>query len=61
MKISLVVAGFMALLVCPALAAEEFFVVQNEKGSCKVSNKGRWRKQADRDGRLRYGRGGEGS
>ena len=39
MKISLVVAGFMALLVCPALAAEEFFVVQNEKGNCKVSNK----------------------
>ena len=39
MKISLVVAGFMALLVCPALAAEEFFVVQNEKGNCKISNK----------------------
>ena len=39
MKISLVVAGFMALLVSPALAAEEFFVVQNEKGNCKISNK----------------------
>ena len=38
MKISLVVAGFMALLVCPALAAEEFFVVQNEKGNCKIAN-----------------------
>ena len=32
MKIYLFAAGFMALLVCPALAAEEFFVVQNEKG-----------------------------
>ena len=40
MKIYLVVAGLMALLVGPALAAEEFFVVQNpETGSCKVSNK----------------------
>ena len=40
MKIYLVAAGFMALLVCPALAAEEFFVVQNpETKNCKVSNK----------------------
>ena len=31
MKIDLVAAGFMALLVCPALAAEEFFVVQNPR------------------------------
>ena len=39
MKVYLVAAGFMAFLVCPALAAEEFFVVQKAKGNCKVSNK----------------------
>src|SRR6476620_11495222 len=37
------------------------FVVQNEKGNCKIKQKGRRTKQADRDSRLRYGRGGEGS
>ena len=39
MKIYLLAAGLLALLVVPAMAAEEFFVVQNpETGQCKVSN-----------------------
>jgi hypothetical protein len=29
----------MALLVCPALAAEEFFVVQNEKVTARSQTK----------------------
>ena len=62
MKISLIAASLMMFVIGSALAAEEFFVVQNEKGKLQdLKQKGRWRKQADRDGRLRHGRGGEGS
>ena len=40
MKIYLVAASLMAFFVGSALAAEEFYVVQNPKtGSCKISNK----------------------
>ena len=40
MKTYLIAAAFTAILVVPAIAAEEFFVVQNpETGNCKVSNK----------------------
>jgi hypothetical protein len=40
MKTYLLAAGLTALLIAPAVAAEEFFVVQNpETGNCKVSNK----------------------
>jgi len=39
MRINLLAAGLMALLIGPAVAAEEFFVVQNpETKNCKVSN-----------------------
>jgi hypothetical protein len=39
MKTYLLAAGLTALLIVPAIAAEEFFVVQNpETGNCKVSN-----------------------
>jgi hypothetical protein len=40
MKFHLLAASLMAILVSAAVAAEEFYVVQNPKtGSCKVSNK----------------------
>lgn len=40
MKIYLLAVCLMTLLVGPAIAAEEFFVVQNpDTGNCKVSNK----------------------
>lgn len=40
MKIYLLAVCLMTLLVGPAIAAEEFFVVQNPNtGNCKVSNK----------------------
>jgi hypothetical protein len=40
MKAYLLAASVMALLVTPAFAAEEFYVVKNPKtGSCKISNK----------------------
>ncbi|MGC1711697.1 MAG: hypothetical protein WA717_08895 [Methyloceanibacter sp.] len=39
MRINLLAAGLMALLIGPAVAAEEFFVVQNpETKNCKISN-----------------------
>ena len=39
MRINLLAAGLMALLIAPAVAAEEFFVVQNpETKNCKISN-----------------------
>jgi hypothetical protein len=40
MKLHLLAASLMALFVSAAVAAEEFYVVQNPKtGSCKISNK----------------------
>jgi hypothetical protein len=40
MKSHLLAASLMPLLFTAALAAEEFYVVQNPKtGSCKISNK----------------------
>jgi hypothetical protein len=40
MKSHLLAASLMPLLFTTALAAEEFYVVQNPKtGSCKISNK----------------------
>jgi hypothetical protein len=40
MKIRLLAASLMSLLITPAIAAEEFYVVQNPKTkSCKISNK----------------------
>jgi hypothetical protein len=40
MKICLLAASLMAFLITAAVAAEEFYVVQNPKTkSCKVSNK----------------------
>jgi hypothetical protein len=40
MKIRLLAASLMAFLVTAAVAAEEFYVVQNPKTkSCKISNK----------------------
>jgi hypothetical protein len=40
MKAFLLTVSVMALMVAPAFAAEEFYVVKNPKtGSCKISNK----------------------
>jgi hypothetical protein len=40
MKPFLLTVSVMALMVAPAFAAEEFYVVKNPKtGSCKISNK----------------------
>jgi hypothetical protein len=40
MKVYLFAASLMALLFTPAIAAEEFYVVQNpDTGNCKISNK----------------------
>ena len=40
MKIRLLAASLMAFLFTAAVAAEEFYVVQNPKtGNCKISNK----------------------
>jgi hypothetical protein len=40
MKTRLLAASLMACLVSTAVAAEEFYVVQNPKtGNCKISNK----------------------
>jgi hypothetical protein len=40
MKVCLLTASLMAFLISAAVAAEEFYVVQNpDTGNCKVSNK----------------------
>jgi hypothetical protein len=40
MKVCLLIASLMAFLISAAVAAEEFYVVQNpDTGNCKVSNK----------------------